>query len=323
MYRAETPGPVKESKLTPRITGTAKALFLIYLVLTVACALAYWLAGMSGFDALTHSFSTVAIGGFSSHDQSLGYFDSPLIMMVAMSFMVLSAINFALHFVTWRQRRLHQYLDDPECAFFLGMLLFAILVTCSVLLIYGQYTPIDAILHGSFQVISIATTTGFATAEFSTWPSILPILLLSFAFMGGCAGSTAGGIKAIRVLLINKQGIRELRQLVHPNAVLPVKLGKRTVPERVTGAVWSFFAMYVVVFMIAMLALLADGLDFETAISAVAATQNNLGPGLGEVASNYGSLSDFAKLTLCLSMLLGRLEIFTLLVLFTPDFWRH
>lgn len=323
MYRAETPGPVKETKMTPRITGTAKVLFLIYVALTLSCALAYWLAGMSGFDALAHSFSTVAIGGFSTHDQSLGYFKSSAVMVVAMLFMVLSAINFALHFVTWRQRHLKHYLSDPECAFFLGMLCFTTFVTCTVLVVSGHYPANAALLHGAFQAVSMATTTGFATTDFSAWPAGLPILLILFAFMGGCAGSTAGGIKAIRVLLINKQGMRELRQLVHPNAMIPVKLGKRSVPDRVIGAVWSFFAMYIVVFSIGLLILLVHGLDFETAFSAIAAMQNNLGPGLGEVSVNYGGLSSSAKLVLCLSMLFGRLEIFTLLVLFTPAFWRR
>ncbi len=323
MYRAETPGPVKESKLTPRITGTAKALFLIYVSLTAVCALGYRLAGMSTFDAVAHAFSTVAIGGFSTYDASMGQFDAPAIHLVAIVFMTLSAVNFGLHFVAFRKVTLRPYLDDPECRYFLRVLLAMAALTFLMLAAQQVYEPDEALLHGVFQAVSLVTTTGFATTDFSAWPGMLPILLLLFAFMGGCAGSTAGGIKAIRVLLINKQGLREIRQLVHPNAIIPVKIGNRTVPEKVIGAVWSFFAIYVIAFMLTLVILLQTGLDFLTAFSAVAAAQNNLGPGLGEVAANYGAISDVAKLTLCVSMLLGRLEIFTLLVLFTPAFWRH
>ena len=323
MYRAETPGPVKESKLTPRITGTAKALFFIYLVLTVVCAIAYLLAGMSPFDAISHSFSTVAIGGFSTHDASIGYFDSPAIMIICMVFMLLSSLNFALHYFCWRHRSISHYLEDSESRFFLAAVAITLIVACSALVAYGHYDSTQAWLHGSFQVISIATTTGFATTDFSLWPSFIPIMLLLFAFMRGCAGSTAGGMKVIRVLLITKQGLREIKQLIHPNAVIPIKLGTRTVPDRVVMAVWSFFSIYVIAFMVGLVLLLATGLDFISSFSAIAAAQNNLGPGLGEVAVNYGAVNPFAKLVLCAYMLLGRLEIFTLLVLFSPAFWRR
>lgn len=323
MYRAETPGPVKESKLTPRITGTAKALFFIYFVLTMVCAAAYFLAGMNLFDAVSHSFSTVAIGGFSTHDLSIGYFNSPAIMIICMVFMLLSSLNFALHYFCWRHRSLKHYTEDPECRFFLLILFVTLIVTCAALMFFGHYETSSVWLHGGFQVVSIVTTTGFATANFAVWPSFLPILLLLLAFMGGCAGSTAGGMKVIRVLLINKQGMREIKQLIHPNAVIPIKLGRRTVPDRVIMAVWSFFAIYVVAFMLGLVLLLGSGLDFTTAFSAMAAAQNNLGPGLGEVASHYGDINWFSKLVLCFYMLLGRLEIFTLLVLFSPAFWRR
>jgi trk system potassium uptake protein TrkH len=322
LYRAETPGPIKDSKLTPRITGTAKALFLIYLSLTIICALAYQIAGMSWFDAISHSFSTIAIGGFSTHDASIGYFDSTAIMLVCSVFMTISAINFALHFFCWSQRSFLHYFRDPEFVFYIGMLLTAITVVCSTLIYTETFTISDGLLHGIFQTISLATTTGFATADFAHWPLFLPILLLFFSLVGGCAGSTAGGIKVIRVLLVCKQGIRELRQLVHPNAVIPLKLGSRSVPGRIVSAVWSFFAVYVFTFAAILMLLMASGIDFITAYSAVAASLNNLGPGLGEVAAHYGDINNFAKSILCFSMLLGRLEIFTLLVLFTPTFWR-
>lgn len=322
LYRAETPGPSKDSKLTPRITGTAKALFSVYFGLTVACALAYYTAGMSGFDAICHSFSTVAIGGFSTHDESMGYFDNDIILMICSIFMVISAINFGLHFQAWQRRNTEIYRKDSETRFFIAVLLVGIVITCGFLISSHTLENADSLIHGIFQAISITTTTGFATQDFSVWPTFLPMMLLMFSFMGGCVGSTGGGIKAMRLMLIYKQGIRELKQLVHPQAIIPLKVGKRRVEATVVSAVWSFFAVYVFIYIVIMLALMATGLDFTTAFSAVAASLNNLGPGLGEVANNYSSVSDTAMVILCLAMLLGRLEIFTLLVLFTPMFWR-
>ena len=323
LYRAETPGPSKDSKLTPRITETAKALFTVYMALTVICGIAYYAAGMSGFDALCHAFSTVAIGGFSTHDASMGYFESNTILLICSLFMCISAVNFGLHFVAWRQRTVNIYGKDSETRFFSSVLLVCVAITCSYLIVTDTLAPADSVVHGIFQAISITTTTGFATQDFASWPTFLPIMLLMFSFMGGCVGSTGGGIKAMRMMLIYKQGIRELKQLVHPAAVIPLKVGKRRVEATVVSAVWSFFAVYVWVFIVIMLLLMATGLDFTTAFSAVAASLNNLGPGLGQVASNYAGIGDTAKVLLCIAMLLGRLEVFTLLVLFTPMFWRH
>ena len=322
LYRAEIPGPTKDRKLTPRIAETAKALFLVYLALTVICALAYWAAGMSGFDAVAHSFSTVAIGGFSTHDASMGYFESNTILLICSLFMVISALNFGLHFLSWRRRSLSAYRADSESRFFIGVLLIGIAITCSYLILSDVLAVEDSIIHGLFMTISITTTTGFGTQDFSSWPTFLPVMLIMFSFMGGCVGSTAGGMKSVRLMLIAKQGIRELKQLVHPKAVIPLKIGRHRVEATIVSAVWSFFAVYMFVFVTMMLALLGTGLDFTTAFSAVAACLNNLGPGLGEVAANYAGISDVAKGLLCLAMLLGRLEIFTLLVLFTPMFWR-
>ncbi|MCL4105980.1 UNVERIFIED_CONTAM: hypothetical protein GTU68_058286 [Idotea baltica] len=322
LYRAETPGPSKDSKLTPRITGTAKALFTVYMGLTAACALAYYAAGMSGFDAICHAFSTVAIGGFSTHDASMGYFESDLILAICSVFMVISAINFGLHFHAWQRRNFATYTKDSETRFFLSVLLIGIVVSCVYLVVSGTLSHSESLVHGIFQAISITTTTGFATHDFASWPTFLPIMLIMFSFMGGCVGSTGGGIKAMRLMLIYKQGIRELRQLVHPQAIIPLKVGKRRVEATVVSAVWSFFAVYVITYIFIMLILMATGLDFTTAFSATAASLNNLGPGLGSVASNYSSVGDTAMGVLCFAMLLGRLEIFTLLVLFTPAFWR-
>ncbi|MEH6576226.1 MAG: TrkH family potassium uptake protein [Amphritea sp.] len=323
LYRAETPGPVKDSKLTPRITETAKALWYIYLSLTVACALGYWVAGMTPFDAISHSFSTVAIGGFSTHDASIGYFDSPAIEAICTFFMVISAVNFGLHFYAWRQRTLGHYLLDPEFKFYLTVLAGIIFLSACVLILTETYPPAESLRKAIFEVVSIATTTGFATADFAQWPVMLPFLLFVAAFSGGCAGSTGGGMKVIRILLILKQGSREIQRLIHPNAVIPVKLGKKPISDRVLEAVWGFFSVYLIVFIIMLIILLGTGLDQVTAWSAVGATLNNLGPGLGQVAANYGDLNEPAKWVLCFAMLLGRLEVFTLLVLFTPAFWRR
>ena len=322
LYQAETPGPSKDSKLTPRITETAKALFAVYVALTSLCGLSYWLAGMSAFDAICHAFSTVAIGGFSTHDASIGYFDSPAIMLICCFFMFVAAINFGLHFTAWRRRSPGAYLGDSETVFFATILGVCIIITCATLMSTETFSIGGSLTHGLFQAVSITTTTGFITSDFAHWPSFLPLLLLIFAFMGGCAGSTGGGIKAMRLMLISKQGVRELRQLVHPNAVIPLKVGNRRVEAKVVSAVWSFLAVYLVTFVILMIMMVATGLDFETAFSAVAASLNNLGPGLGAVAYHYGDIGDSAKWLLCAAMLLGRLEVFTVLVLFTRTFWR-
>ncbi len=323
LYRAETPGPVKDSKMTPRITETAKWLFIIYTALTTACALAYWLAGMSLFDAICHSFSTLAIGGFSTHDASMGYFNNPAIYLVASFFMFAAGINFALHFMAWRKGLIYQYLSDSESRFYSGLMLLSIIAVTAFGYFYGLDKQLDYFwIHSIFQVVSMSTTTGFATTDFSAWPTFMPILLIMLSLVGGCAGSTGGGIKVIRVMLIFKQWVRELKHLIHPNAVIPLKLKGKTVAAPILSAVWSFFAIYIVVFFGLVLLLLMSGLDFLTSWSAALAMLNNLGPGLGTVSSHYGEVTDFAKWVMCLAMLLGRLEIFTLLVLFTPAFWR-
>lgn len=323
LYRAEAPGPVKDNKLTPRIAETAKALWFIYLGLTIACFIGYWMAGMSMFDAIGHSFSTVSIGGFSTHDASLGYFDSPIVESIAILFMFLGGINFALHFTVLRRFNLKYYFYDSEFRMYSAVLFFVCLA--SVVYLYSSSTLSDlggAIRQGVFHAVSIATTAGFTTSEFSSWPVFVPVMLLFASFIGGCAGSTGGGIKAIRVLLLIKQGLREMMQLIHPSAQVVVKLGRHPVSDRVIDAVWGFFAAYIAAFVIMMLMLMLNGNDQITSFSAVAATINNLGPGLGEVSANYASLGIFDKWVLCFSMLLGRLEVFTLLVLFMPAFWR-
>lgn len=323
LYRAETPGPMKDSKLTPRITETAKTLWYIYVTLTAACAGCYYLGGMTLFDAVGHSFATVAIGGFSTHDASIGYFQSGTIELVAIVFMFLAGINFSLHFLSWRYRNLKPYFYDSEFRTY-AVLLFAVFIVCWLgLVISADSNDVGQALRDSlFQTVSIGTTTGFSTTSFQAWPGFLPVILLFLSFVGGCAGSTGGGIKVVRCLLLYKQGVREIRRLIHPNAIITIRMGDRAVGDRVVDAVWGFFATYVAVFVFLLLALMATGLDQVTAFSAVAACLNNLGPGLGDVSTHYGNLSATAKSLLCLAMVLGRLEIFTLLVLFTPSFWR-
>jgi len=323
LYRAETPGPVKDNKLTPRITETAKALWYIYLFLTVVCAYAYWIAGMSFFDAVCHGFSTIAIGGFSTHDANIAYFNSNAIEWIAILFMLISGANFGLHFMAWRNRNFSAYLNDTEFRVY-AVVLVGVSLLAAVILQNAQMFSDSFTLwtKAVFQVVSIGTTTGYTSSDFASWPTALPMLLILLSFVGGCAGSTGGGMKVIRVLLLFKQGMRELRRLVHPNGQFAVKIGKKPVEGRVMEAVWGFLFAYLAIFLGMMLFLVATGLDHVSAYSAVAATLNNLGPGLGEVSQNYASLSEVNKLMLCLGMLLGRLEIFTLLVIFTPFFWR-
>jgi len=323
LYRAETPGPIKDAKLSPRIAETAKALWLIYLSLTAACTIAYWISGMELFDAICHAFSTIAIGGFSPYDASIGHFDSVTIETVAIIFMVISGMNFSLHFVAWHNSSVRHYIRDPEWKAYLLFLFTLSLLVSLVLVDSDTYTIDEAFRRGIFESVSVATTTGFSTSDFGTWPTFVPFLLLMSAFIGACAGSTGGGIKIIRMLLLYKQGSREITQLIHPNAVIPIKIGKKPVSSRVLDAVWGFLAAYVLIFAVLMLVCMALGEDPITAYAAVGACLNNLGPGLGEAALNYASLSDGTKYVLSFAMLLGRLELFTLLVVLSPSFWER
>ncbi len=334
LYRAETPGPMNDKKLTPRIAGTAKVLFLIYLIMTVACAFFYWLAGMSTFDAICHSFSTVAIGGFSTYDASMGHFESNMILWVGIVFMLLAGANFGLHYFAFREQSLARYWRDPELRFFYLLLLFAaVVVFFSVMgstfgsdayqqAINDRALVGDVLTDSAFQVVSLASTTGFASTDYTAWPLATTVFMFLLATVGACAGSTGGGMKAIRVMLILKQGYREIVRLVHPSAIITIKLGNRPVKDSVIAAVWSFFAIYIMTLFVLFMAVLTTGLDFLTAFSAVSASINNLGPGLGGVSANYASIPDAAKWILCFAMLIGRLEVFTLLVLFTPAFWK-
>lgn len=323
LYRAETPGPMKDSKLTPRITETAKALWLIYLGLSAACTLAFWMAGMGLFDAVCHSFATMGTGGFSTHDASMAWFNSPRIEGVAIAFMFLAGANFSLHFVVWRSRSLGAYARDPEFrAYFLILLVLTLIGTAS-LTITGHFpTVVESARHAAFHFVSFMTSTGFTATGFDQWPGALPLTLILVSFIGGCAGSTGGGMKVVRWLLLYNQGLREVKRLVHPAAEIPVRLGDSVVPQRVIEAVWGFCVVYIILFGMMLLMLVATGLDQVTAFSALATSINNMGPGLGKVVADFTQVNDLAKWVCIFAMLFGRLEVFTLLVLFSPTFWR-
>jgi trk system potassium uptake protein TrkH len=323
LYRAETPGPMKDTKLTPRITETAKALWLIYLGITLACALAYWLSGMALFDAVGHAFSTVAIGGFSTHDANLAHFDNQIIEMVAMFFMFISGMNFALHFTAWRRATAQPYFADPELKAYAFMLAGLMVLASVALYVNGTYDSItESVRYASFQLVSAMTTTGFTSTKFHLWTGFVPILMMCVAFIGGCAGSTAGGMKVIRVILLYRQSAREIRRLIHPHAVAHIKIGGQRVSAGVIDAVWGFFFLYILTFTLITVLLNATGIDSVTAFSAAAACITNLGPGLAEIGDHYAGLNSVAKLILGFAMLAGRLEIYTLIVLLTPAFWR-
>ena len=322
LYKAETPGPLKDSKLTPRITETAKALWFVYVTMTVACSILYKYFGMNWFDAVSHAFSTISIGGFSTHDQNFAFFDNSALRWTAIVFMVISGVNFALHYLAWTKRRVFHYFYDSEVKLYLSLLATTALITYLTLYYSGNIYG-DMIVDSAFQAVSIGTTTGFLTSNYSNWPLFVPIMLLIAAFIGACAGSTGGGIKVIRALILIRQGSSEITKLIHPNAVVTIKFGKKSLDPRVSESVWGFFAVYVATFLFILMILLSQNNDFLTAFSAVGATLNNLGPGLGAVSENYQEITDISKAALCLAMLLGRLEIFTLLLLFTPSFWRN
>lgn len=323
LYRAEIPGPVKDAKLTPRIAETAKTLWYIYFGLTFACAAAYWLAGMSLFDAIGHSFSTVSLGGFSTHDASIGYFDSATIELICVFFMLISGTKFSLHYLALQRRHGAPYTEDPEWKVYL-IILGVVAVYSFVGLVYvNAYAVGEAWHYAVFHAVSIGITAGFSATAYEQWPAALVLILLFASFIGGCTGSTAGGVKVIRIILLVKHALREIERLIHPNGIFVIRIGKSALPDKVLEAMWGFFAIYAACFALMMLVLTVDGLDLLSAFAAVAACLNNLGHGFWEVGSNYDDIGTLSKWAMCLAMLLGRLEIFTLLVLFVPDFWKR
>ena len=323
LYHAESSGIAKD-RLTPKLRNTAIALWKIYLSLTVLCAVGYFLSGMSIFDAVSHSFSTVAIGGFSTHDGSIGYFNSATIETIAMIFMFLAGINFSLHFVAWNNRSLVDYIKDSEFKTYAMVLICSSIIVITALSLNGQYESAnETVRHSLFQTISIATTTGFTSQNYSSWPAAIPVFLIMMSFIGACVGSTGGGIKVVRILVMFRLGMKEIHKFIRPNAQVSVKLNKSSINEKALVSVLGFFSLYAISFFLILMLLMFAGLDQVTAYSATAATMNNLGPGLGDVAQNYSSVGEAAKWILSFSMLIGRLEVLTIIAIFHKAFWRQ
>ena len=320
IYKTEVPGAMGEQRLTPRIKETAQALWLIYLGLTIACAVLYYFNGMSVFDSISHSMSTVAIGGFSTHNESIGFFDSISIELICMVFMLLSSFSFALHYFAIYKSKPLKYFYDPELRFFASILLLIFIIA----LIISFFSDMSGanIRQIAFHSVSMITTTGFSISDTSSWPFSISFLLLIGAFVGACSGSVGGGVKSWRVLIMINHAYKNIMTIIHPNSVISLKIGTKNVDDQVATSVWGFFSIYIISFVILLLGILISGLDFESAFSAVGACLNNLGPGLGTVSENYSQITSFSKGILAFAMLLGRLEIFTLLVLLTPMFWE-
>jgi trk system potassium uptake protein TrkH len=316
---------VKDTKLTPRITETAKALYMVYASLTAVCFLALWAAGMSAFDAICHAFSVMSLGGFSTHDASVGYFRSPLIEVVMIIFMLAAAVNYSTHFLALRKRDLSAYRRDPEARWVIIWLAASVAITTLVVHGAGLYPDFATSLrHTAFNLISLATTAGFVTEDYSLWPLFVPMWMLFLSCVVPSTGSTGGGLKLIRSLIMIKQWFRELFALVHPHAVIPLKIAGLVVSNRVVNSVLAFVFVYFMTIVILTFTLLATGMDFVSAFTAVVASINNAGPGLGQVgpATNYAALSDLQTWVCILAMFLGRIELFTFLILFTRTYWR-
>jgi trk system potassium uptake protein TrkH len=325
LYKAEIAGPVKDSKLTPRITETARLLWMVYAGITLLCILCLNLAGMSWFDAICHAFSTLGLGGFSTHDASIGFYDSVAIELVLTVFMLVAAINFGTHYTVLQHRSLKPYLLDPEAIPMLGVVAGSILLCAGYLWHFDVYTDfLTGLRHVTFNLVSIATDCGFTSADFGQWPPFVPWWMLYLSCVTACTGSTGGGIKMFRTLLLWKQAGRELFSILHPRAVNPIRIGDMPIPNKIIFAVLAFIFLYFISIVVMTFTLIFTGLDPISALSAVLACINNAGPGLNQVgpATNYGSLNDFQTWVCSVTMLLGRLEVFTLVVLFTPTFWR-
>ena len=325
LFKSETAGPMKDQKLTPRIAETARGLWVVYFSIATSCMLAYRWAGMSWPDAFMHMCSTMGLGGFAAYDASFGAFNSPLIEAVAVFFMLLAGVNFALYFLVWKKRTFGVLFRDLEARVYLVVMVGSVLLVAVFLSVSSVYPSFaESLRHAAFSVVSIATTTGFATVDYAQWPIFAPVLMLFLCSFVTCAGSTGGGIKLVRSLLLMKQALRELTRIAHPRAVVPVTLGGAVVPAQVMQSVLAFMLIYGFVMTVVCMLLLLSGLDLVSAATATIACVNNTGPGLGQVgpAGNYQGLSDFQTWVCSAAMLLGRLELLSVLVLFTPAFWR-
>lgn len=325
LLRAEVPGPIKDTRLAARMSDTAIILWTVYLGVTVACILALRVAGMDWLDAVCHAFSALSLCGFSTRDASIGAFHSPAIEAVLIFFMVVAALNFATHFTVWRTRSLAAYWRDAEARAVLLVLSLSVLGCTTYLWImetYGSF--LTALRNVAFNLVSIATDCGFVSLDYSQWPIFVPFWMLFLSALTASSGSTGGGIKMIRTLVLVRQSSRELARLIHPTMVAPVTLGGTPIPEGVVFAIIGFIFLYFMSAVAMTFLLIFGGLDFISAFTAVIACINNAGPGLGQVgpATTYQSLTDYETWVLSFTMLLGRLEVFSIVVLFTPGFWR-
>jgi len=323
VINAETTGPVKGDKLQPRLEHTVQAIWRIYLGMTIVCALGYWLGGMSVFDAVAHSFTTVSTGGFSTYDDSLAYFDSLTIEVVACVFMVLGSLSFMIHGRALAQRGLEPYKQDVEVRAFLTIIAVVSVFVMLVLHTTTANSWVTSARLAIFQVITVISSTGFAISDFSVWPLMLPPLIIFTGFIGGCSGSTAGGMKVIRIVILARQTGIEIARLIHPHMLRSLKIGDDIISGDIVRSVWAFFGVYVFVFVVLMLAVMGFGLDQVTAFGAVATSINNLGPGLGDVAIHFGTVGSEVKLICALACIIGRLEVFTVFVLCTPAYWNE
>ena len=326
LFKAETPGPMKDAALTPRITETARSLWLVYFGITAACIVSLKVAGMSWLDAICHAFAAMGLGGFSTHDASVGYFNSPAIELVLIVFMLLAAMNFATHFLAWREKNPRPYFHDVESIATVVLILASCLGIGVFLWWQGVYPSFwTALRHASFNLVSIATDCGFASVDFSQWPMFAPLWMLFLSCIAASSGSTGGGIKMVRTMILFKQAGRDFLRLLHPSAVNPMKIGGAVVANNIVFSVLGFIFLYFMSVVTLTFALVISGLDFISAFSAIIACINNAGPGLGVVgpASNFGVLTDFQTWVCTLAMLIGRLEIITLLIIFTPRFWQR
>jgi trk system potassium uptake protein TrkH len=322
LFKAEVPGPTPD-KLTPRIKHTAELLWGVYVFISLVEAVLLKIAGMDWFDAFCHTFGTMATGGFSTKNASIGHYNSALIDYIIVIFMIIAGMNFTLHYRALRGKPL-LYFKDREAIFFLIVIFIAIIFICIDVFpsTYNNFS--EGIQKSTFQVVSIITTTGYGTADYEQWRFSSHVILFILMFMGGCAGSTGGGMKIIRSLILIKFGLNEIKRLIHPQAVLPVRVGNMAISREIVTNVAGFFLLYITLFVVGIIVMSGLGLNFETSFGSVAATINNIGPGLGDVGptDNYSQIPVFGKWFLSFLMLAGRLEVFTVLILFTPSFWR-
>ncbi len=321
LYKAESSSPIKDNKLSPRITETAKSLWGVYIILTILCMLFYKLAGMNYFDAIGHSFSTVSIGGFSTHNESIGHYSSSYIKVICMVFMFLSALNFVLHFLFYKTKSFNNYFSNSEAKTFI-FIIISILILLSIYSIGGRLSSIDNI-DLIFHVLSFVTTSGFTVSQYNLWPSFVVTLIFLSSFIGACAGSAGGGMKVIRITIALKSIKKQLLKVIHPKAQISIKVNEKKVEDVTIETILSFIILYIVLFFISSLLIMMSGHDLITSFSATAACLNNLGPALGDAYGNYSALNDFSKSLLSLMMIIGRLEIYTFIILVTRYFWKY